>query len=153
MMYGPCISERWSGVSYMTEAFSLLAVATSLTGTLLGFLEFLKEQLKNLSRVSKATRTLQVTFFFPLLILPHSDYLSAQVLLSITLIISLAQNAKILQEPIGLGEWWERNKISFTAKAMAVAPTLVVSTIVPDAFSAATDIAVSPYKDAKQRRT
>jgi tyrosine-specific transport protein len=47
----------------MTEAFSLLAVATSLTGTLLGFLEFLKEQLKNLSRVSKATRTLQVTFF------------------------------------------------------------------------------------------
>lgn len=91
--------------------------------------------------------------FFPFLILPHSDYLSAQVLLSITLIISLAQNAKILQEPIGLGEWWERNKISFTAKAMAVAPTLVVSTIVPDAFSAATDIAVSPYKDAKQRHT
>ncbi|KAL9388564.1 hypothetical protein Peur_017169 [Populus x canadensis] len=100
------MSERWSGVSYMVEAFSLLAVATSLIGTLLGFLEFLKEQLKNLSRVSKATRTLQ-----------------------------------ILQEPIGFGEWWERNKISFTAKAMAVAPTLVVSTIVPDAFSAATDIA------------
>ncbi|KAG6760356.1 hypothetical protein POTOM_036872 [Populus tomentosa] len=97
------MSERWSGVSYMLEAFSLLAVATSLIGTLLGFLEFLKEQLKNLSRVSKATRT--------------------------------------LQEPIGLGEWWERNKITFTAKAMAVAPTLVVSTIVPDAFSAATDIA------------
>ncbi|KAH8479499.1 hypothetical protein H0E87_031312, partial [Populus deltoides] len=147
------MSERWSGVSYMVEAFSLLAVATSLIGTLLGFLEFLKEQLKNLSRVSKATRTLQVTFFFPFLILPQSDYLSAQVLLSITLIISLAQIAKILQEPIGLGEWWERNKISFTAKAMAVAPTLVVSTIVPDAFSAATDIAVSPYKDAKQRHT
>ncbi|XP_011040994.1 PREDICTED: uncharacterized protein LOC105137094 isoform X3 [Populus euphratica] len=97
------MSERWSGVSYMVEAFSLLAVATSLIGTLLGFLEFFKEQLKNLSRDSKATRT--------------------------------------LQEPIGLGEWWERNKISFTAKAMAVAPTLVVSTIVPDAFSAATDIA------------
>ncbi|KAG6758489.1 hypothetical protein POTOM_038842 [Populus tomentosa] len=92
------MSERWSGVSYMLEAFSLLAVATSLIGTLLGFLEFLKEQLKNLSRVSKATRTLQ-------------------------------------------GEWWERNKINFTAKALAVAPTLVVSTIVPDAFSAATDIA------------
>ncbi|KAJ6357920.1 hypothetical protein OIU78_005701 [Salix suchowensis] len=97
------MSERWSGVSYLVEVFSLLAVATSLIGTLLGFLEFFKEQLKNLSRDSKATRT--------------------------------------LQEPIGMGGWWARNKISFTAMAMAVAPTLVVSTIVPDAFSAATDIA------------
>ncbi|KAJ6772956.1 TRYPTOPHAN/TYROSINE PERMEASE [Salix koriyanagi] len=97
------MSERWSGVSYLVEVFSLLAVATSLIGTLLGFLEFFKEQLKNFSRDSKPTRT--------------------------------------LQEPIGMGGWWARNKISFTAMAMAVAPTLVVSTIVPDAFSAATDIA------------
>lgn len=31
----------------MVEAFSLLAVGTSLIGTLLGFSEFFKEQLKN----------------------------------------------------------------------------------------------------------
>ncbi|KAI4351388.1 hypothetical protein L6164_005757 [Bauhinia variegata] len=40
---------RWSGVSLMVRAFSLLAVGTSLIGTLLGFSEFFKEQLKNLS--------------------------------------------------------------------------------------------------------
>ncbi|KAJ6772957.1 hypothetical protein OIU74_019055 [Salix koriyanagi] len=139
------MSERWSGVSYLVEVFSLLAVATSLIGTLLGFLEFFKEQLKNFSRDSKPTRTLQVNVFLPprFLTLPHSGYLPAQVLLSIksSLIRSVEQNAKILQEPIGMGGWWARNKISFTAMAMAVAPTLVVSTIVPDAFSAATDIA------------
>lgn len=43
----------------------------------------------------------------------------------------------------GLQRWWGRNKVSFTAMAIAVAPSLFVSTTVPDAFSAATDIAVS----------
>ncbi|XP_057427869.1 uncharacterized protein LOC130721146 isoform X2 [Lotus japonicus] len=38
---------RWSGVSLMVGAFSLLAVGTSLIGTLLSFSEFFKEQLKN----------------------------------------------------------------------------------------------------------
>ena len=33
----------------MVESFSLLAVGTSMIGTLLGFSEFFKEQLKNLS--------------------------------------------------------------------------------------------------------
>ncbi|KAJ6432851.1 hypothetical protein OIU84_019976 [Salix udensis] len=105
------MSERWSGVSYLVEVFSLLAVATSLIGTLLGFLEFFQgaaeELIKGFETYTNITE----------------------------------QNAKILQEPIGMGGWWARNKISFTAMAMAVAPTLVVSTIVPDAFSAATDIA------------
>nr|XP_016484752.1 PREDICTED: uncharacterized protein LOC107805265 [Nicotiana tabacum] len=39
---------KWSGLSYMVQAFSLLAVATSLTGTLLSFSEFLKEQINKL---------------------------------------------------------------------------------------------------------
>ncbi|KAH1206681.1 Tyrosine-specific transport protein [Glycine max] len=38
---------RWNGVSIMVAAFSLLAVGTSLIGTLLAFSEFFKEQLKN----------------------------------------------------------------------------------------------------------
>ncbi|XP_050250144.1 uncharacterized protein LOC126697270 isoform X5 [Quercus robur] len=38
---------KWSGVSIMVEAFSLLAVGTSLIGTLLSFFEFFKEQLNN----------------------------------------------------------------------------------------------------------
>ncbi len=44
---------------------------------------------------------------------------------------------------MGLRTWWGRNKTSFTAMAMVVTPSLFVSTTVPDAFSAATDIAVS----------
>ncbi|KAK7860012.1 tyrosine-specific transport protein 1, partial [Quercus suber] len=40
----------------------------------------------------------------------------------------------------GLRKWWGRNK-SLTAMTMAVTPALFVSSTVPDAFSAATDIA------------
>ncbi|OIW01455.1 hypothetical protein TanjilG_30929 [Lupinus angustifolius] len=40
---------NWSGVSLMVGTFSLLAVGTSLIGTLLGFSEFFKEQLRNLT--------------------------------------------------------------------------------------------------------
>ncbi|KAL1292594.1 hypothetical protein HN51_053166 [Arachis hypogaea] len=40
---------RWSGVPLMVGAFSLLALGTSLIGTLLAFSEFFKEQLKSLS--------------------------------------------------------------------------------------------------------
>ncbi|WCJ19336.1 Tryptophan/tyrosine permease [Euphorbia peplus] len=96
------MSAKWNGISYMVEAFSLLAVGTSLIGTLLGFSEFFKEQLKNLS------------------------------------------TAQILQEPKTRPEsknWWRRNKISFTAMGIVIAPTLLVSTTVPDAVSAATDFA------------
>ncbi|KAH9768278.1 hypothetical protein KPL71_011552 [Citrus sinensis] len=97
---------RWSGVSVMVEAFSLMAVGTSLIGTLLGFSEFFKEQLKSLSWNSSPTKT-----------------------------------SKESTEFFGLRNWWGRNKISFTAMAMVVAPSLFISTTVPDAFSAATDIA------------
>ena len=46
-------------------------------------------------------------------------------------------------KPSGPTSWWGRNKTSFTAMAMIVTPTLLVSSTFPDAFSAATDIAVS----------
>ncbi|KDP45099.1 hypothetical protein JCGZ_18541 [Jatropha curcas] len=98
------MSVRWSGVSYLVEAFSLLAVGTSLIGTLLGFSEFFKEQLKNLSSTTQ---------------------------------ISLQEPNKVF----GLRNWWGRNKISLTAMTIVIAPTLLVSTTVPDAFSAATDFA------------
>lgn len=60
------IRVKWSGVSYMVQAFSLLAVGTSLIGTLLSFSEFLKEQLNNLNLQSRVSTRLdlQVTFGF-----------------------------------------------------------------------------------------
>lgn len=50
----------------MVQAFSLLAVGTSLIGTLLSFSEFLKEQLNNLNLQSRVSTRfdLQVTFGF-----------------------------------------------------------------------------------------
>ncbi|KAL5767560.1 hypothetical protein ACOSQ2_014343 [Xanthoceras sorbifolium] len=92
------------------ETFSLLAIGTSLIGTLLGFSEFFKEQLNNFSWKASSIES-------------PSEH----------------QPGK---ELFGLKNWWGRNKISFTATAMVVAPTLFVSTTVPDAFSAATDIAL-----------
>ncbi|TYI99534.1 hypothetical protein E1A91_A13G024400v1 [Gossypium mustelinum] len=100
---------KWSGVSFMVEAFSLLAVGTSMIGTLLSFSEFFKEQLKNLSWHSSSIKALALD--------------------------------DLQQEPDKLTNWWGRNKTGFTAMAMVVTPTLIVSTTVPEAFSAATDIA------------
>ncbi|KAL2549497.1 Tryptophan/tyrosine permease [Forsythia ovata] len=97
------MSVRWSGLSFMVEAFSLLAVGTSLIGTFLGFSEFFKEQLNNLFLCSPSTQFLEKS---------NSIYY-----------------------------WWRRNKISLTATGMVIVPSLLVSTTVPDAFSAATDIA------------
>ncbi|KAB1202687.1 Tyrosine-specific transport protein 2 [Morella rubra] len=97
---------QWSGVSLMVEAFSLLAVGTSLIGTLLGFSEFFKEQFLNISWQSPPI-----------------------------------QNVKILNKFYGQRKWWGRNKITFAAMAMAVTPSLFVSTAFPDACSAAIDIA------------
>ncbi|KAK6144817.1 hypothetical protein DH2020_021637 [Rehmannia glutinosa] len=97
---------RWGGVPFMVEAFSLLAVGTSLIGTLLSFSEFFKEQLNNLSL----------------------DIPSAQLL-------------KKSNSSYYITNWWDKNKANVTATAMVVAPSLLVSTTVPDAFSAATDIA------------
>ncbi|KAK4366527.1 hypothetical protein RND71_014407 [Anisodus tanguticus] len=87
---------RWSGVSYMVQAFSLLAVGTSLIGTLLSF-----------SRSNSITLTCN----------------------------------QIDQIFICLRKWWRRNNLGLTATAIAIAPPLLVSTAIPDAFSAATDIA------------
>ncbi|XWS07947.1 hypothetical protein CRYUN_Cryun41cG0034900 [Craigia yunnanensis] len=91
---------KWSGVSFMVESFSLLAVGTSMIGTLLGFSEFFKEQLKNLSWHSSS---IQITPLQP------------------------DDPEKESDKPSGPTSWWGRNKIGFTAMAMVVTPTLLVS--------------------------
>ncbi|XP_058101790.1 uncharacterized protein LOC131245971 isoform X2 [Magnolia sinica] len=50
---------EWHGVSAMVEGFSLLAVGTSLIGTMLGFSQFFEEHLTNLSLPSPSTESLQ----------------------------------------------------------------------------------------------
>lgn len=97
---------KWSGVPFMVETFSLLAVGTSLIGTVLSFSQFFMEQLRNFSWSSPSTE--------------------------------LIENPNKL---VRIRQWCRRNRTEFTAIAMVVAPTLVVSTNFPDAFTAATDIA------------
>ncbi|XP_016448650.2 uncharacterized protein LOC107773739 isoform X1 [Nicotiana tabacum] len=99
---------KWNGVSYMVQAFSLLAVGTSLIGTLLSFSEFLKEQINKLDLQPDVSARLD---------LQRSN------------------------SQLRLSKWWRRNNLGFTATAIAIAPPLLVSTTIPDAFSAATDIA------------
>ncbi|KAF5203792.1 Tryptophan/tyrosine permease [Thalictrum thalictroides] len=108
---------KGNGLSIMIEAFSLLAVGTSLIGTLLGFSSFFLEQLNNLSWLF-ASKQIQMsegngeTSFF------ETESMS-----------------------FGLKRWWGSNKFSIAAAAIAVGPPLFVSSTVPDVFSAATDIA------------
>ncbi|KAK3003526.1 hypothetical protein RJ639_018375 [Escallonia herrerae] len=97
---------KWSGVPVMVEAFSLLAVGTSLIGTLLSFSQFFNEQLTNLTSYSPSR-----------------------------------QKSEKPREDSGTRKWWTKNKVNLTATAIVIAPSLLVSTTVPDVFSAATDIA------------
>ncbi|XP_050938523.1 uncharacterized protein LOC103496418 isoform X2 [Cucumis melo] len=104
------LSVKWSGISYMVEWFSLLAVGTSMLGTLLSFSAFFKEQLSN--------------------------------------IFSDLSTREALKEPPKfclMKNWWEMHKLGLTALAIAVGPSLLVSTTNPDSFSAATDIAKHYY--------
>ncbi|XP_077250706.1 uncharacterized protein LOC143890054 isoform X2 [Tasmannia lanceolata] len=105
---------RWDGVSTMVQAFSLLAVGTSMIGTLLGFFQFFEEQLSNLFSISSSTQILQ----------PEKSS-------------ALKRNEGGFFD---MGKWWRSNKINFMATSIAIAPPLLVSITVPDAFSAATDI-------------
>lgn len=68
-------SVRWSGLSFMVEAFSLLAVGTSLIGTILGFSEFFKEQLNNLFLLPPSTQLLEVDCL-------SSKYIATLIILS-----------------------------------------------------------------------
>ncbi|KAJ3682641.1 hypothetical protein LUZ60_015214 [Juncus effusus] len=96
-------TESSSNMGLMVETFSLLAVGTSLIGTLLGASQFFIEQITNLF---PSTRSQVGT-------------------------IELVPVTNIL----------EKNKLSISATVIVILPTIIVSTIVPDAFSLATDIA------------
>lgn len=66
------LSVKWSGVSTMVEAFSLLAIGTSLIGTLLGFSEFFKEQLNDLSWISAPRKIIQANKY-PIFFTSHKQ--------------------------------------------------------------------------------
>ncbi|XP_042511555.1 tyrosine-specific transport protein-like isoform X2 [Macadamia integrifolia] len=107
----------WTGVSVMVEAFSLLAVGTSLIGTLLSFSQFFMEQLCKLPWHNPSNQTQK-----------SNGNLEQSILRDESMFF-------------GLQKWWHANKLRFMATAVAVAPPLFVSVTIPDAFSAATDIA------------
>lgn len=92
----------------MVQAFSLLAVGTSLIGTLLSFSEFLKEQITKLDLQTH---------------------------------VSTRRDLQGSNSQLRLSKWWRRNNLGFIAAAIAIGPPLLVSTTIPNAFSAATDIA------------
>lgn len=100
----------------MVEVFSLLAVGTSVIGTLLGFSEFFKEQLNN--QVCKSETSLTY-------------------ILRVISFLTLRCNLFLKNQ------CFSRRFIVFASMAIVVVPSLLVSATVPDAFSSATDIAVS----------
>ncbi|KAJ6819380.1 uncharacterized protein M6B38_402875 [Iris pallida] len=100
------------------DTFSILAVGTSLIGTLLGFSQFFLEQLVNLSNAPPLVQTWGMS---------EGDVADS---------VSENQQSRDSQK-----NWWERNILTFLATSMAVLPSMLISTIVPDAFSAATDFA------------
>ncbi|XP_010920482.2 uncharacterized protein [Elaeis guineensis] len=102
-------SGKWSSMLPMVETFSLLAVGTSLIGTLLGFTQFFIEQLIDLSVFTSAQT---------------KDELKA----------AKTGNCNARR-------WWENSKLSLLATSLVIFPSMLISIIVPDAFSVATDIA------------
>ncbi|CAA7390431.1 unnamed protein product [Spirodela intermedia] len=108
-------------MALMVEVFSLLAVATSLIGTLLGFSQFFQEQLRNSLSPPLAQEQRSTT-----------DHISSR---------EDAAGGCSPRSRRGLEDWWAGNNLNLRAMSMAVIPALLVSTTVPDVFYLATDIA------------
>ncbi|KAI4993720.1 hypothetical protein ZWY2020_008033 [Hordeum vulgare] len=105
------LETEWSYV--VVETFSLLAVGTSLIGTLLAASQFFIEQMTNLT-TSLADGNAKV----------DED-------------ASEGEGSSQLGWPTFL----ENNKISYVATGVVVVPTMLIAAAVPDSFSIATDIA------------
>ncbi|KAJ4780194.1 Tryptophan/tyrosine permease [Rhynchospora pubera] len=108
------LKNEWSGMGLMIEAFSLLAVGTSLIGTLLGASQFFVEQIINLFPLKEPFPRTEI-----------GENLTGNVKLELT----------------GLRDLIDKNKVNISATLIVIIPTIVLSTAVPDAFSVATDIA------------
>lgn len=126
-------------MALMVEAFSLLAVGTSLIGTLLGFSQFFREQLRNslcpqpapeqgspLDHISSREEAAEFGSAIPPPGVVQED----------------AAGGCSPRSRRSLEDWWVGNNLNLGAMSMAVIPALLVSTTVPDAFYLATDIAV-----------
>ncbi|KAJ3684471.1 hypothetical protein LUZ61_013635 [Rhynchospora tenuis] len=112
------LKNEWSGMGLMIEAFSLLAVGTSLIGTLLGASQFFVEQIINL---------------FP----PFKEpFQRTEIGQNLT-----GNNGTGRLELAGVRDLIDKNKVNISATLIVIIPTIVLSTAVPDAFSVATDIA------------
>lgn len=140
-----------TNVSYLVQVFSLLAVATSLIGTLLGFSEFFLEQLSNSTKIMAEeggniriiplstlyTKTKQFFVSLP----PINGVIASWVYRpcswrSFTSFIDGSYKMASL-----LDNWWIDNGLNLASFVLVIVPPLLVSTMVTDAFFTATDIA------------
>ncbi|ONK73533.1 uncharacterized protein A4U43_C04F32620 [Asparagus officinalis] len=108
------LMRRWSDMFPIVDVFSLLAVGTSLIGTLLGFSQFFKEQLANYFH-SLPSKTGKL----------KGEFMDDQVQIK-------QENGR---------SWLEGKTLAILATSMAVFPSMFISEITPDAFSVATDVA------------
>ncbi|OEL13658.1 hypothetical protein BAE44_0025324 [Dichanthelium oligosanthes] len=110
------LKTEWSYT--VMETFSLLAVGTSLIGTLLGASQFFIEQMTNLLASSSAAQ--QHAKISEGIAIFHKEYGS--------------------RHP-GVAAILEKNRLSYIATGIVVVPTMVIAATVPNSFSIATDIA------------
>ncbi|KAL6644743.1 hypothetical protein ACP70R_016351 [Stipagrostis hirtigluma subsp. patula] len=101
----------------VVETFSLLAVGTSLIGTLLGASQFFIEQMTNLA--SSATNE-------------HAPKINEGIVVS---------PKEAGSRHLGMEKILKSNRLSYIAAAVVVVPTMIIAPTVPNSFSLATDIA------------
>ncbi|XP_078152317.1 uncharacterized protein LOC144547522 isoform X2 [Carex rostrata] len=110
------LKTEWSGMGLMIEAFSLLAVGTSLIGTLLGASQFFVEQIINLLPPLRQ----------PFRKTDNEDDLTGN-------------EGKF--ELATVRNFIDKSKLNISATLIVIIPSIVLSAAVPDAFSLATDFA------------
>ncbi|KAL6907558.1 hypothetical protein ACP4OV_002597 [Aristida adscensionis] len=106
----------------VVETFSLLAVGTSLIGTLLGASQFFIEQMTEMSSVV-ASSAAQV----------HGKINDG--------LVAFPKKDAGARRHLGMGKIMENNRLGYIATAIVVVPTMIIAATVPNSFSIATDIA------------
>uniref|UniRef100_A0A0A9AIP5 Uncharacterized protein n=1 Tax=Arundo donax TaxID=35708 RepID=A0A0A9AIP5_ARUDO len=108
------LKTEWSYT--VVETFSLLAVGTSLIGTLLGASQFFVEQMTNLA----------------------SSAVQGHEQMNKGIVLFPKEDGP--KHP-GVGKFLEKNRRSYIATVAVAVPTVLIASTVPDSFSIATDIA------------
>ncbi|KAI5062179.1 hypothetical protein GOP47_0023219 [Adiantum capillus-veneris] len=131
-----------TSIAVMIELFSILALATSFIGTIIGFIAFFEERLAQKKKASTQMQDVMASFTKLALKSIPLEFLKSYHSYKVGYLTVNSTEDSFLQQIFGvLDNSWRNNRTQIVLSILILAPPLVASSMVSDAFFSATDIA------------